>query len=70
MLYRERAIEEEQAAELEAESQDVLNEFSTYAAECVQGLEDKLMVLDDLQPTFMGRYTSTKLLLHLRASLR
>ena len=48
----------------------VLNEFGNYAAECVRGVDDKMMILDDLQPHFVGRYTGRALLQHLQKCLR
>lgn len=66
MLYREQNIQEDAAIALEAQAQTLLDDFGDHAAESVQALGDKMMILDDLQPTFLGRYTGRKLLKHLQ----
>lgn len=70
LLYREQNIEEDAAAAMEAEAMQVVNEFGSYAAECVRGVNDKMMILDDLQPSFLGRYTGRSLLKHLQKCLK
>lgn len=69
LLYNEQGLREDKAETLKAEVETVLNEFTSYAAECVHGVEDKMMILDDLQPSFFGRYTGVNLLKHLQKSL-
>lgn len=66
LLYRELDVEEEAAAAMEKEAQVFLDEYGDYAADCVRGADDKMMILDDLQPTFSGRYTGLNLLKRLQ----
>jgi len=47
---------------LKQEARVVLDERSQYAAECVRATGDEMMIFDDLQPTFLGRYTGRTLL--------
>lgn len=70
VLYREQEIEGDAAASLEEEAGQVLFEIGNHAAECVCGVDDKMMILDDLQPTFLGRYTGRSLLKHLQEHLK
>jgi hypothetical protein len=69
-LYREQGIEELAATELEGNANGFLDEFSKYISEAVRDSGDKLMIFDDLQPTFLGRYTGVKLLTHLQKQHR
>jgi tetratricopeptide (TPR) repeat protein len=69
VLYREKGINEDQAAVLEADADEVLGRLGSFAAECLGDVEDKMMILDDLQPTFSGRYTGRNLLRHLQKCL-
>ncbi|KAK0385014.1 hypothetical protein NLU13_7492 [Sarocladium strictum] len=66
LLYREQGIEEQAADHLEGLANSFLDEFSEYISEAVRGVDDKLMIFDDLQPTFLGRYTGVQLLKHLQ----
>jgi hypothetical protein len=69
-LYREQDFDEEAAAELEGRADAFLEEFQEYIPEAVRDSGDKLMIFDDLQPTFLGRYTGVKLLKHLQEQHR
>ncbi|KXJ88488.1 hypothetical protein Micbo1qcDRAFT_197288 [Microdochium bolleyi] len=68
-LYRKQGIKEEEAAELEASAESVLEQYGQYAAECVQKQGNKMMILNDLQPTFLGRFTGLKLLKFLQENM-
>ncbi|GJC93878.1 transcriptional xre family [Colletotrichum higginsianum] len=68
-LYEEQGLEDKKVQTLKAEARKVLEEYRSYAAECVQSTNDELMIFDDLQPTLLGRYTGTALLKHLQANL-
>ena len=65
-LYNEQGVEEDEAKSLKGEARKVLEKCRDYAAECVRGVEDEMMIFDDLQPTFQGRYTGRTLLRHLQ----
>ena len=78
-LYKEHMIKDESAAtpaleahvkELEALSETFLKGYGHTAAECVRNSSDKLMILDDLQPTFLGRYTGHGLLKCLQENIK
>jgi hypothetical protein len=66
LLYREQGIQEDAAVALEAEAQSLLDDFGDHAAASVCATGDKMMILDDLQPSFLGRYTGRALLKHLQ----
>lgn len=70
LLYMQQDIEPDAVSALEEDVTQVLKEYGSYAAECVHGDDDKLMILDDLQPTFVGRYTGRTLLKHLQTHLK
>ncbi|KAH8649070.1 hypothetical protein BX600DRAFT_109938 [Xylariales sp. PMI_506] len=65
-LYKEQGIETDEADKWEAEASRFVEEFEGYAAECVRKLGDKMVILNDLQPTFQGRFTGRKILLCLQ----
>lgn len=69
LLYRAQGTEEAKASKLEHDADVVLAENQGYAAECVQLVSDKMMILDDLQPTFAGRFTGRGLLKHLQVHI-
>ncbi|KAI1845649.1 hypothetical protein JX266_008260 [Neoarthrinium moseri] len=66
LLYREQGMQEDDAIALEAETDALLEEFGDHAAASVCATGDKMMILDDLQPSFLGRYTGRTLLKHLQ----
>lgn len=68
LLYREQGIKRDEAVKLELQAEELLEKFGHYAAKSVRETKDKLMIFDDLQPTFLGRYTGQKLLKHLQTS--
>lgn len=57
---------EDEAVKLEALAQALLDEYGDHAAQSVQDTNDKMMILDDLQSSFLGRYTGQTLLKHLQ----
>jgi hypothetical protein len=65
-LYEEQGVEDEEAQALKSEARIILDKCRQYAAECVRDSEDEMMIFDDLQPTFQGRYTGRRLLKHLQ----
>ncbi|KAH8682294.1 hypothetical protein BX600DRAFT_448189 [Xylariales sp. PMI_506] len=70
LLYRQQGIKEDEAKYMESEANSLLHDFGSAAADCLRGVDDKLMILDDLQPTLAGRYTGRNLLKHLQRHLR
>lgn len=62
LLYREQGIEPEETEVLQTAARRVLERYQEYAPPCVRDSGDELMVLDDLQPTFLGRWTGRSLL--------
>jgi len=68
-VYRSLKINETEAAQLESDANAILAQYKSYAAECVQNSGNNMMILNDLQPTFLGRFTGLKLLKYLRANM-
>ncbi|KAH8881847.1 hypothetical protein GQ53DRAFT_886470 [Thozetella sp. PMI_491] len=66
LLYEEQGVEEAQSAALRDDAMKIMDQCRQYAGLCVRGATDLLMIFDDLQPTFQGRYTSRGLLRHLQ----
>jgi hypothetical protein len=61
-LYEEQGEEAAEAKVLKGEARKVLEKCRDFAAECVRETKDEMMIFDDLQPTFQGRYTGHTLL--------
>jgi len=70
MLYESQGIVDREVEELKRQARIVLEDCRMYAAECVRNVADEMMIFDDLQGTFNGRYTGVKLLPHLQKHLR
>ncbi|KAK0711893.1 hypothetical protein B0H67DRAFT_555798 [Lasiosphaeris hirsuta] len=66
LLYEERGGEEETARPLMEEARKVLDKFRHYAPWKIREAGDDMMIFDDMQGTFTGRYTGRKLLKHLQ----
>jgi len=52
--------------ELKEEAMKIFNEFEHYAPDSLRELGDVMMIFDDMQGTFQGRYTGRRLLEHMR----
>ena len=68
MIYDERGAEgdREDAEALRKASGEVLNKFRRYIPQHIQDTGDEMMMFDDMQGTFTGRYTGRSLLDHIR----
>lgn len=67
-VYEERGAEgdKEEAEALREESTKTLNEYRKYTPLYIQETGDEMMMFDDMQGTFTGRYTGRTLLPHIR----
>lgn len=65
VIQRELGLTED-AERSEAKSMTVLEKFRDYIAPCVAETGDHMMMFDDLQALFEGRWTGTKLLKHMQ----
>ncbi|KAI0127980.1 hypothetical protein BJ170DRAFT_397576 [Xylariales sp. AK1849] len=61
-LYGEHGIEAGEARQLEDEARKVSNKYSSFVSECLQDADDLMLVFDEFQPTFDGRFTGQRLL--------
>jgi len=68
LIYDERGAEGDhaEAEALRAESRKVLEEYRSYTPQHIQDTGDEMMIFDDMQGTFTGRYTGMTLLRHVR----
>ena len=68
LIYEERGAvgDKEEADALREESTKVLNKYRHYAPDHIQDTGDEMMIFDDMQGTFTGRYTGMTLLKHIR----
>ncbi|KAK0639447.1 hypothetical protein B0T16DRAFT_497542 [Cercophora newfieldiana] len=73
LLYGELGADEAKVRDLKAEAMKILNEFAHYAPPALRDAaavpdEDKrmMMIFDDMQGTFQGRYTGHSLLKYMR----
>ncbi|KAK3357865.1 nb-arc and tpr domain-containing protein [Lasiosphaeria hispida] len=66
LLYEERGGEEEAARLLMEEAKKVLDKFRHYAPWKIREAGNDMMIFDDMQGTFTGRYTGRNLLRHLQ----
>jgi hypothetical protein len=72
ILYQEQGVSEKDSEYLKSEARKVIEECRQFAAECLHDVKDAkdetmMMILDDLQGTFQGRYTGRALLPFLQA---
>ncbi|KAK1750091.1 transcription activator GutR [Echria macrotheca] len=61
LLYEEQGGNEEEAKTLRGQGEKVLNEVRDYAPPPIRDSGDNMMIFDDMQSTFWGRYTGRKL---------
>jgi hypothetical protein len=61
-ILREQGIEKEEADRLETNALNILYKYSLYASEFLRGIEDPMVMFDDLQSIFDGRFTGRQLL--------
>jgi tetratricopeptide (TPR) repeat protein len=72
LLYEELGGEEAKVQELKAEAKKVLDEFAHYAPDALREADSLpeshriMMIFDDMQGTFQGRYTGHSLLKYMR----
>jgi hypothetical protein len=66
-IYREQGIEEEEAERLDQEARKILTKYSSTTPEYLRGVEDKIMVFDEMQPVESGRFTGRGLLPHMQS---
>ncbi|KAK3368627.1 nb-arc and tpr domain-containing protein [Podospora didyma] len=69
LLYEEQGSEDrdDEIKELKAAAMEVLEEFRHYIPRSIRETGDIMMMFDDMQPTFQGRYTGRTLLPHIQA---
>lgn len=65
-IYGEQGLEEEEAKRLDQEARKILEKYSSTTPECLRGVEDKMMVFDEMQPVESGRFTGRDLLPHMQ----
>jgi len=65
-ILREQGIEKEEADRLETNALNILNKYSPYASEFLRGIEDPMVMFDDLQSIFDGRFTGRQLLKYIQ----
>jgi len=68
IIYNELGIEQEEAQRLKVEALKVLDKYSHTVPEFLQGVEDKMLLFDDMQPAENGRYTGWSLLKRMQDS--
>lgn len=68
LIYDERGAEgdKEEAEALREESTTTLNDYLKYTPDNIKSTGDEMMMFDDMQGTFTGRYTGRTLLPHIR----
>lgn len=71
LLYEMEGVgEETQVRTLRAEAKVILDKYSIFTAKCAREKGSDLVIFDDLQPTFLGRYLGRKLLEYLQDDYR
>lgn len=65
VIQRELGLKDD-AEKAEAKALAILDKFKDYIAPCVKETGDEMMMFDDLQALFEGRWTGTKLLKHMQ----
>ncbi len=65
-LYEETGREPKEAQKLKLEARKLVDEYRNYAPKAVLSSEDEAVILDDMQPTFQGRFTGRRLLRHMQ----
>lgn len=68
IIYNERGAEgdKEEAEALREESTKTLNDYISFTPQHIRDTGDEMMMFDDMQGTFTGRYTGRTLLPHIR----
>ncbi|KAK1835681.1 transcription activator GutR [Podospora conica] len=69
LIYDERGADgdREEAERLRVDSKMVLEKYRLFTPQHIQDTGDEMMIFDDMQGTFTGRYTGTSLLKHIRS---
>ena len=72
MIYEERGGDEDrvEALKLKEEARKVIDKFHDFTPRHIRESGDDMMIFDDMQGTFTGRYTGTRLLKHIQARAR
>jgi hypothetical protein len=65
-ILREQTVEKEEADKLETNALIILNKYSPYTSEFLRGIEDSMVLFDDLQSIFDGRFTGRELLKYMQ----
>jgi len=67
MIYTERSIKPEEARILKEEATAVLGKYPI--PEYLRGVENKMMLFDNLQPALTGRFTGRGLVSHMQRTV-
>jgi hypothetical protein len=66
MIYKEQGVQLDEARNLEQQAVSVLVKYSNSTPDYLRGVEERMLLFDDLQPAEGGRFTGRGLLRHMQ----